>query len=243
MFSIIMPAYNSSKTIHASILSVLNQTITDWELIVIDDCSIDDTISIVESFNDQRIILIKNTQNIGVALSRNKGLKISKGKYISFLDSDDIWKRDKCEKQLKYLAAGFNIVCGNYYTFSSEDSLLNVRRSPEIITYKDMLKSNFIGNLTGCYNSEVCGVLMQKIIGHEDYIMWLDLVSAYGPAYCIQDVLAGYRLSSSSLSAKKTKAMKWQWYIYRKYLDLSLIKASCLFFQYIIYALKKRISK
>lgn len=240
MFSVIMPAFNAGNMISASIKSVVEQTISDWEMIVIDDCSTDNTIKEVLAFSDNRIKLLQNANNKGVALSRNEGLKIAKGKYIAFLDSDDLWEENKLEKQLKILESGFNIVCGSYYTFSQQQQPLSVRKSKTIISYSDMLKSNFIGNLTGCYNADVCGIVMQQQVGHEDYLMWLELISKFGPAFSIEDVIAGYRVSSSSLSAKKTKAMKWQWIIYRKHLKLSLIKSIYYFFQYITHALLKR---
>ncbi|MBQ0213166.1 glycosyltransferase family 2 protein [Proteus vulgaris] len=239
LVSIIMPAFNAEKTIKSSIESILNQTIKDFRIYIIDDNSIDTTSKIIHSFNDERIIYIQNNNNQGVSKSRNIGIKKCKGKYIAFLDSDDQWFSNKLEKQLELLENGWDVVCSNYITFT-ENNNLNRRLSPEIISYEKMLLSNFIGNLTGIYNSSSLGKFYQKEKGHEDYIMWLEILKITNKAYCIQEPLAKYRVSDTSLSGNKLKAIQWQWSIYRDELNLSLIKSSYYFINYIFNALKKR---
>ncbi|CAG9431362.1 Putative teichuronic acid biosynthesis glycosyltransferase TuaG [Providencia alcalifaciens] len=241
LVSVIMPSYNSKEYIKAAINSVLNQSYTNLELIIINDSSIDGTLEIIESFTDQRIKIINSISNEGVALSRNKGISLSRGKYISFLDSDDLWEMDKLANQIRYLNDGFDLVCSNYYTFfEDDDSTLKIRISPQIITYADMLKSNFIGNLTGIYNAEKIGKVYQKKLGHEDYIMWLDIISKTKSAYCIQKPLAKYRLSKKSLSSNKFIAIQWQWKIYRNILKFPWNKSLYFFSHYILNAFKKR---
>ena len=103
LVSIIMPSYNTGKFIQETIDSVINQTYDNWELIIVDDCSSDNTDEIVKSIKDDRIFYLKNKKNSGAAVSRNKALKMAKGKWIAFLDSDDLWKKDKLEKQIKFM--------------------------------------------------------------------------------------------------------------------------------------------
>ncbi|MDE9453837.1 glycosyltransferase [Xenorhabdus bovienii] len=236
-----MPAYNAQKTIDKSINSIINQTYPNFLLYIIDDNSSDKTYDIIRKYNDNRIIYIKNNINLGVAESRNKALSLCKSKYITFLDSDDYWHSQKLEKQVNLLENGWDVVCSNYNTFDSDDDkIISYRRSPQIITYEMMLKSNFIGNLTGAYNAEKLGKQFQKKIGHEDYLMWLKILNKTKSAYCIQEPLGYYRISKNSISSNKFKAILWQWLIYRKELHLSLFSSIYNFSFYIITALYKR---
>ncbi|MCZ8630996.1 glycosyltransferase family 2 protein [Escherichia albertii] len=239
--SIIMPAYNAEATIRSSIDSVIGQTFSDFKLYIINDASTDRTEKIVKEYEDSRIIYIKNEYNIGVAESRNKGIEICNGKYIAFIDSDDLWESNKLELQCAYLNSGMDIVCSNYVTFSENPMCVKSKRvSPQYITYNDMLKSNFIGNLTGVYNSSKLGKVYQKKVGHEDYVMWLELINRTNYCYCIQDYLAKYRESNKSLSGNKFRAILWQWMVYRKELGMGLINAIYYFSNYIYNGVLKR---
>ncbi|WP_254592363.1 glycosyltransferase family 2 protein [Pectobacterium polaris] len=242
IFSIIMPAYNAEETIGESIQSVLKQTFKDFKLYIVNDGSIDNTHNIIKNHVDPRIVYLESNGNSGVADARNLAIKISDGKYIAFLDADDIWDEYKLEKQVHYFNEGFDVVCTNYKTFNPlfKEKPSITRRSPKEITYHDMLKSNFIGNLTGAYNSEKLGKFYQKKIGHEDYVMWLGIMKKAKRAYCVQENLAYYRTSSSSLSGNKVKALLWQWNIYRHEVKLSFFSSCYFFLCYIFYALKKR---
>nr|ELR5132689.1 glycosyltransferase family 2 protein [Providencia rettgeri] len=234
-----MPVFNSEKTISESIKSVLSQTFPDFKLYIINDSSTDTSKDIILSFNDERIIYLETPKNSGVAYTRNIGIKVCTGKYISFLDSDDLWLPNKLEYQLTKLQAGYDVVCSNYFTFNNETDI-KLRVSPAIIKYSSMLKSNFIGNLTGTYNVSNIGKVFQKKIGHEDYVMWLEILQKAGKAFCIQEPLAKYRISNASLSSNKFKAIKWQWSIYRNELKLSTPKSLYYFSHYLLNALKKR---
>lgn len=238
-FSIIMPVFNSEKTVSDSINSVLNQTYSNFKLYIINDSSTDNSKDIILSFNDNRIIYLETPENLGVAYARNLGIKHCTGNYISFLDSDDLWLPQKLEMQLSKLCDGYDVVCSNYITFTN-DSELSLRQSPTIIKYTSMLKSNFIGNLTGTYNAYNLGKFFQKKVGHEDYVMWLEILKKSNKAFCIQDTLAKYRVSNTSLSSNKFRTIKWQWSIYRNELKLSNIKSLYYFSHYILNALKKR---
>ncbi len=241
-FSIIMPAYNAEDTIINSVDSVLEQTFSDFELIIVNDCSTDSTRKIIENIADSRIRLINNTENCGVAESRNIGLGVILGKYVAFLDSDDLWHPTKLEKQFSLLESGINVVCSNYIAFTEKPEAGNIRVSPENIDYKDMLKSNFVGNLTGAYNVKALGVTRQRKVGHEDYVMWLEIIRKSNFCYCIQEELAFYRVSKNSLSSNKIKALKWQWEIYRNILNMPFFSSLFYFACYSFYAVNKRLN-
>jgi glycosyltransferase involved in cell wall biosynthesis len=236
--SIIMPAYNAGTFIVSSINSVLAQTYEDWKLYVIDDASIDNTESLVLSFNDSRICYIRQVSNQGVSIARNVGISAAQGRYIAFLDSDDLWAENKLKSQLSMLENGYDVVCSNYSTFSdSIDSTICIRTFPSEFTYSDMLTGNKIGNLTGVYNQERIGKIFQRQVGHEDYIMWLDVMSRTLKCFCVQDNLAYYRVSEESLSGNKFKASLWQWDIYRRHLGLGVVKSAYYWHCYVLNAL------
>ncbi|MEY1522732.1 glycosyltransferase family 2 protein [Providencia manganoxydans] len=238
-FSIIMPVFNAEKTISESIKSILKQSYPHFVLYIINDSSTDNSKNIILSFNDSRIVYLETPENSGVAYARNVGIQNAAEKYIAFLDSDDLWLPNKLEHQLIKLQSGYDVVCSNYFTFNDHGNL-NIRKSPIIIKYSQMLKSNFIGNLTGTYNSTNLGKFFQKKIGHEDYVMWLEILKKSEKAFCVQEPLAKYRVSNSSLSSNKLKVIKWQWLIYRNVLKLSIPKSLFYFSHYLLNALNKR---
>lgn len=236
-----MPAYNAERTIRDAVESVLAQTFKDYELIIVNDCSQDGTKDKIRQYiqRDDRIILINNTKNKGVAISRNNALKISKGRYITFLDSDDRWLPIKLEKQYQAFCAGNDIVFTAYRQFG------NGRKKtiypPSTGNYDSLLKGNYIGNLTGAYDREALGIELQKNIGHEDYLMWLKLMRKSKKNIGLQTVLAEYRVSANSLSSSITRGAQWTWKIYREELDMSFLNACHAFAWYLIGALKKRV--
>ncbi|WP_323900238.1 glycosyltransferase family 2 protein [Aeromonas caviae] len=182
--------------------------------------------------------MIKNSKNVGVAEARNIGIKMAMGKYIAFLDSDDQWSVNKLQSQVKVLESGYDVVCSNYSTFSESIGFTSsVRTFPREFTYTDMLTGNKIGNLTGVYNQERIGKVFQRQVGHEDYIMWLDVMSRTSKCFCVQDNLAYYRVSEKSLSGNKFKASLWQWNVYRKHLGLGVFKSAYYWHCYVFNAL------
>lgn len=242
MFSIIMPAYNAERTISKSIESVLSQSFDQYELLIIDDCSTDNTIEIVKSYQlkDSRIVLLQNSTNSGVAETRNKGISVAQYPYISFLDSDDYWSADKLESFYQYFQKGYSVLY-SFYTRFNEEATLNLVKAPLEISYKDLLKGNCIGNLTGAYDSHKIGKVYQKNIRHEDYLMWLEILKKTDLAKCIPHNLAFYRVSNSSLSGNKLKSLSWTWNIYQKELNLGIIYSSYLMIHSVFKALSKRI--
>ena len=225
-FSIIMPAFNAAATIEQSILSIISQDYPAWTLYIIDDASADNTSEIVEKYasNDKRIIYKRFLVNGGVAAARNWGISSSDGEYIAFLDSDDLWLPHKLAVQRAYLHNGYDVVCSDYYYFSRNVSNITGKTAKkEFFNYSDMLGGNNIGNLTGVYNRIRLGSVAQISIGHEDYVMWLDLMSRTSKGYCVKQPLACYRIQDKSLSHNKFKAASWQWYIYRRVLNMPFI--------------------
>ncbi|MBE4307860.1 MULTISPECIES: glycosyltransferase family 2 protein [Vibrio harveyi group] len=242
--SIVMPCYNAAQSINQSIQSVLEQTYLNWELIIVDDFSSDNTPNIVSNIKDARVHFYQLDVNSGGPTTpRNFALEMCRGKYVSFLDADDLWEPDKLELQVAALETGYDIVCSNYTVFLADnvDEVLSNRKFPREFTYRNMLKRNCIGNLTGIYNREKLGLVLQKDHGHEDYIMWLELVKKVGKVYCVQKPLARYRITPNSISSDKSKAAKWQWEIYRRELGLSLIASSYYFLHYVINVIKRKL--
>lgn len=226
--SIIMPSFNSEKFIKESINSIIEQTYSNWELIVIDDCSTDSTKSIVEGISDERIVFLQNTKNQGAAQTRNNGIEKASGRWIAFLDSDDLWKKDKLEEQLRFM-------CENSYSFTytgyeafkeDKQSTLFIPKSTASC-YKDLLKHNQIGCLTVIYDSLKLGKVYMptNAVKREDLACWLKILKSGEKGYCLRENLASYRIHSKSVSSNKFRMMKYQWRVYRKVEKLNFFKS------------------
>ena len=240
--SIVMPAYNSSATIGAAIGSVIRQSYPHWRLYVVDDSSVDDTASIVAAFADERIVYFRQPQNGGVAKARNLGIELAQGTYIAFLDSDDLWEPEKLASQIPLLEQGYDVVCAHYAVFSeSPEKVTGIRRYPFHLAYARLLRGNCIGNLTGIYNQQRLGKCQQQVCGHEDYVMWLELVRRARQAACVQKVLARYRVASQSLSGNKVKAARWQWRVYRQQLQLGRVRSAYYWTHYVLAAVYRAV--
>lgn len=243
LVSIITPCYNASEFIGQTIESVLAQTYQNFEMIIIDDCSTDNSIDVISKYirKDNRIKLIKLKNNSGSAVARNIGIKEAKGRYIAFLDSDDLWVPEKLIKQIAFMKTNELLVTySSYFVIDKNGNITGVRKARESIKYEDMLKSNHIGNLTGIYDCKLLGKIYSEKVGHEDYTLWLKVMKIVGKTKGILEPLAMYRQLSNSLSANKIKACKWQWNIYRKFLGLNFVQSCYYLGWYIYYGLKKR---
>lgn len=248
LVSIIMPAYKAVSTISEAIESVLAQTYKNFELVIVDDCSPDRTVQIVQAYilKDKRIKLIQKFTNEGVAEARNTGLDNAQGEFVAFLDSDDKWAEDKLEKQLAVLKErnDVDVVYGSYYRFNS-NGVKNVVKVSTLLDKIELLKGNPIGNLTAIYNFKKYPEIRQKKIGHEDYLFWLEIFnsSADVKGIGIQEPIAYYRVveNGKNLSGNKLKAASWTWTIYRKHLKLNLISSLFYFSIYIFRAVMKRV--
>lgn len=233
--SVIMPNYNGEKFLSLAIDSVLSQTIKDWELIIIDDCSIDNSFKIIDYYLqlDRRICLLKNDVNKGVAFSRNRGIQYASGRYIAFLDSDDIWLPNKLENQLKVFSnIDCKIVYSAYEIINESNEILGKVIPPNKLDFNSLLKSNYIGNLTGVFDSRYFGKPKVLNMGHEDYILWLDLLKNTEFAFGTSEVLARYRKKRNSVSSNKFRTIIWQWSIYRNHLKMDLFKSLYYMFHY-----------
>lgn len=244
LVSVIMPAYNAELYIGSAIESILGQSYQNWELLVVNDASVDNTESIAKKIagGDSRIRLFTNVTNMGIANSRNLALENARGRFIAFLDSDDLWLPGKLTTQLTHMVdKKASITYSGYTRINEHGRYLGTVVPPEFVTYDDLLKSNHIGNLTGVYDCQHLGKEYFKNFKHEDYIAWLNLLKRARCAYGIPKELAQYRVYSGSTSSNKFKTLGWQWRIYRESEQLTIVK-SCLFMiSYIRNALLKRL--
>lgn len=220
LVSIIMPSYNTAKFISETITSVLAQTYTNWELIIVDDCSTDDTDAVVRPYlADDRIRYIKNEKNSGAAVSRNRALREAKGKWIAFLDSDDLWLPEKLEKQIAFMEKNNCRFSYTNYIEIDENSVPNGRSvtGPKKITRHGMYNYCWMGCLTVMYDAETVGLVqIADIKKNNDYAMWLK-VCEKADCYLLDEVLAKYRKRSGSISNHGyTKLIKWHYKLYRE---------------------------
>ena len=223
--SIVMPVYNAISHLEVSIKSVLAQTFSGWELIVVDDCSTDGSDEVIFKFSilDSRIKCFKTARNSGVASARNLALEKAAGRYVAFLDSDDCWCAEKLEIQLDYAKSrSAAITYCSYDRVSESGDFLGTVYPVATARYKDMLYRNQIGNLTGMYDRHVLGKLRFRPVGHEDYLFWIEAVKKVGSAFLVPHSrpLATYLVRENSVSSNKFKAAQWQWENYRNNVGL-----------------------
>lgn len=207
LVSIIMPSWNTGRFIGESIQSVLNQTYKNWELIIVDDCSTDNTDEIVASFDDERIRYFRNDKNSGAALTRNKAMREARGEWIAFLDSDDLWAPEKLEKQLSFMKEnGYTFSFTEYEKIDEESKPLNIYVSgPEKVNKHKMYNYDYIGQLTMIYSAKVFGLIQIKDIKkNNDYAIRLQLFRKKGACcYLLKENLAKYRIRKNSISHDK----------------------------------------
>lgn len=245
LVSIITPAYNSENYLVDCIKSVLNQTYVNWEMIIVDDCSKDNTynLGIKYAEKDSRIKVIKNATNQGVANSRNTAIENSKGKYIAFLDSDDMWKPEKLATQIKFMKQENIAFSFTSYEIINEEgsSLEKVFKVPKLIDYKQYLKNTIIGCLTVMIDTEKLGKIKMSNSNLEDVVMWMEILKKEEFAYGINENLAYYRVSNSSVSANKVQNAIKYYNILRKNQELNFFYSIYCEASYIFNAAKKRI--
>lgn len=207
LVSIIMPSWNTERFIAESIQSVLNQTYSNWELIIVDDCSTDNTDEVVASFNDSRIKYLHNEKNSGAALTRNRAMREAQGEWIAFLDSDDLWAPEKLQKQLDFMKDNHYAFSYHEYVKIDEDSVpLNIYVSgPEIVTKKKMYNYGYPGCLTFMYSAKTMGLIQIKDIKkNNDYAILLQLCKK-SDCYLLKENLAEYRIRKKSISHDKLR--------------------------------------
>ena len=224
LVSIITPCYNCAGTLEKTITSVLNQTYCNWELLITDDNSTDESVKIakVAAGRDDRIKLYKSVKNSGAGAARNNSIKEANGKYIAFLDADDLWHKDKLHKQIHFMEKNSYNFTYTYYQKLTNGNLGSVITAPAEISYDELLKSNVIGCLTAVYNSDVFGkVYMPTIRKRQDMALWLKLLELTPKAYCLPENLAIYN-TATGMTQNKLSSAKAQWQLYRHTLQLPL---------------------
>lgn len=217
LVSVIMPAYNTGKYIEASISSVLAQTYPYFELLIVEDCSTDDTLKNIQGFSDARIRLLRNKTHSGSALSRNYALREAKGEWIAFLDSDDIWKPEKLEKQL-----GFMKENGYAFTYTDYRICLNgawlpyINTGPDMVDKRKMYRYCYFSTITVMYHRETVGtVQIEDIKKNSDYAMWFQVIEKAN-AYRLPECLSYYIKHDDSVTGgSKLKLIKWHYRLFR----------------------------
>lgn len=241
LVSIIMPAYNSEKYIAKSIESVTAQSYQNWELLITDDQSSDNTQKIVEQYcaTDARVKLFVNKKNGGAGVARNNSIMHAKGRYIAFLDSDDLWLPTKLEQQIAFmLKHNYALTYTSYQKFT-EDTYLGVVTPPLSTSYSKLLSSNVIGCLTAVYDTEIVGKqFMPSIRKRQDMGLWLQILKVLPNAYCLPEVLSFYRVDSG-MTKNKFEIIKWQWFFYRQSVGLDYFSSSKYMLFYMVSGLKK----
>lgn len=229
LVSIIMPSYNTASYIGFTIESILNQTYQEWELIIVDDCSTDETENIVYSFKDKRIRYYKNEKNLGAAICRNRALREARGRWIAFLDSDDLWKSEKLEKQIAFMKKNnYYFSYTNYEEIDSKGNLTGIRvTGPKKISKRGMYNYCWPGCLTVMYDSKFVGLIqIEDIKKNNDYAIWIK-VCKKTECFLLDEYLAEYRKGRrGSISTHSCFSLiKWHYKLFREAEKQSLISS------------------
>lgn len=247
LVSIITPVYNCANLIEETIKCVVDQTYTNWELLLVDDCTPDNSAKIIDKYikKDKRIKYFKLDENSGAAIARNKALKESKGRFVAYLDADDLWKPEKLEKQVKYMLNNeYAFTCTDYEKIDEVGKSLNkIVRIPKKVDYNLFLRNTIIQTVGVMVDTKTTGkdiLKMPNIRRRQDAATWCQLLKAGFDCYEVPENLSYYRVVSNSLSSNKLKAIKGTWKLYRDIEKLSLIKSCFCFVGYAYNAVKKR---
>ena len=248
LVSIVVPVYNCEKFINHTIKTVLNQTYQNWELLLVDDCSTDNSVSIINGYvaGDNRIKLIKLKENSGAAVARNEGMKNANGKYIAFLDSDDLWNENKLKKQINFMKKNKYVFTYTGYEFADEEGnkLDKIVKVPEQLTYKQALKNTTIFTSTVIFDVQELGkelIKMPNVRRGQDTATWWKVLKTGIIAYGLDESLSMYRRSNNTLSSNKVKALKRTWNLYRNVEKLPFFTSLFNFIFYCFNAVKRRI--
>lgn len=227
LVSIIMPAYNNEKYITESIQSVINQTYKNWELLIVDDLSTDNTYFIAKQLKkkDNRIKVFQLDSKGGASVARNLAIKKAKGKYIAFLDSDDFWTEEKLSKQINFMKANkYAFSYTNYYILDGPN--FREKKSPEKITFKTMLRRNWIGCLTVIYDVEQCGLVqIPKLEKRNDYALWLKILKKINEGFLLNECTAYYRLNNGISKGNKIILLRYHYKLFHTVLNYSFLKS------------------
>lgn len=229
LVSVIIPTFNCADFIGITLDSVIAQTYQNWEIIIVDDGSTDNTCDVVNSYiaKESRIKYYKMNKNSGAALARNKAVELARGKYIAFLDSDDVWFPNKLTKQINFMKENnYLFTCTSYTKIDEQGKFLNkVVKVNDKSDYNGILKRN-PGNSTVIYNADKLGkFLIPDIRKRNDYVMWLQVIKKARTLYGITEPLSSHRIRSGSLSRNKFSLVQYHWKVYRDIEKLSIIKS------------------
>ena len=244
LVSIIIPVYNAEKYIKQTIETIKGQVYGNWEAVFVDDCSTDKSAEIIKKDVSNKIKIIKLNKNSGPAIARNIGIEVSEGKYVCFLDADDLWKKDKLEKQINFMKkknCAFSYT--SYYYIDDEGEKCSKKvEIPDTLNYKEALKNTRILTITAMFDMEKIEKDLLKIpdIELEDMATWWQILKKGYIAYGLNEPLAYYRKVKGSRGYNKVKSAKNRWKLYRKIEGLNIIKAAYYYVFYIINSIVKR---
>lgn len=233
--TVITPLYNCDYFLDKTIQSVISQTYQHWEMIIVDDCSQDDSLLIAHRYarKDERIRVIQLEENSGAAVARNTAIEAATGRFIAFLDSDDLWMPEKLEQQVGFMVK--NNVAFSYTAYEKIDEagvVFGLMGVPEKINYNQLLKTCVIGCLTAIYDVENLGkIYMPTNTKREDFATWLNILKQANYAQGLTQPLAKYRVYANQTSGKKVGMAKENWHLYRNIEKLSFL-ASCYYFSH-----------
>jgi len=238
LVSIITPNYNASKYIDETIQSVIKQTYSNWELLIVDDCSTDNSVAIIKKYQglDKRVRLLRLDKNSGAAIARNKAIEASKGDFIAFLDSDDRWFENKLEIQVSFMNnKNCKLSYTSYYSVNESNQKSKLIVAKKKMTYKNLLTSNYIGCLTAMYSVNHLGKVYMPIISkRQDWALWLKITKSNIIAEGIQIPLAFYNNRQNSVSSNKINLLKYNWEIYREHESFNRLQSLYYFIQLVL---------
>lgn len=237
-----MPSYNTAKYISDSIKSIQAQTYKNWELIIVDDCSTDNSVEVIEAFNESRIRLLQNKKNMGAALSRNWALRVAKGKWIAFLDSDDIWVPEKLDKQIKFMKKhDYAFSFTDYRICLNDEWMPYINTGPNVVTKRRMYNYCYFSTITVMYNRGKIGLIqIANLKKNNDYAMWLQVIEKSN-AYRLPECLSYYIKHDGSISSgSKVKLIKWHYLLFRKGLKKGPIMSIILTLNNLIHGVIKK---
>lgn len=245
LISIIIPVYNAEKFLDETINTVLNQTYKNFELILVNDGSKDKSVDAIKKYNDKRIKLIDNKNNKGAALSRNDGIRKAKGRYICFLDADDLWNKEKLEKQINFMKEKECAFSFTGYEFANENGIPNGKKVfiPKKLNYKSALKNTTISTITVMIDTKKMDkdLIYMNNVKSEDTATWWNILKNGYEAFGLNEILSFYRRSDGTLSSNKIEAIRRIWNLYRNVFKLGFFYSLYNFVFYAINAVKRRI--
>lgn len=245
MVSIITATFNSSLYISKTIESIQKQSYEDWELIITDDCSSDNSVEIIQDIArvDNRVKVFCLKKNSGAGVARNNSIKEAKGRYIAFCDSDDLWLPNKLETQLKFMDENkLGFTYSSYFTQDENHKRIGCIYSPKEISYTEILRNNYVGCLTAIYDVKELGKMyMPNIRRRQDWVLWIRIIKKLKLVKGISEPLAIYTVRANSLSRKKSELLKYHWIVYREELGFGILKSSYYMIQFFYFYMKRKI--